>query len=152
MDVCKVVLQFVAIGWILPNYYDNIIILLPKSMEADCTDIFMHITMCNFKIKIVSKILADKLASIMPLIISKEQKWFIRGRNVKDYVCLAFVIFNILDKKSFGDNLALKVDVNKTFDTLNWDFLLKVLEKFGFGDTFCQWTMSIMESTHIQVW
>ncbi|PNX66539.1 ribonuclease H, partial [Trifolium pratense] len=39
--------------------------------------------------------------------------------------------------KQFKGNLALKIDIQKAFDTLEWSFLLKVLLQFGFSDIFC---------------
>jgi len=47
---------------------------------------------------------------------------------------------NLLDRKSFGGNLAMKIDVKKAFDTLELNvcfFLLKVLKWFGFNEVFC---------------
>lgn len=76
----------------------------------------------------------------------KRKKGFIRGRNIK-----IVSAFNIMDKKCFGGSIALKVDVNKAFETLNWRFLLKVLEMFGFGTTFCNWIHSILYSTYKSV-
>jgi len=85
---------------------------------------------------VISKILADRLATILPNIISKEQIGFIKGRNIKDCISLTSEAINLLDKKCFGGNLALTIDVSKAFDTLRWDFLIKVLKCFGFNDIF----------------
>jgi hypothetical protein len=82
-------------------------------------------------------VLADRLAQIMPVIVSKEQSGFIKGRNIKDCICLASETINLLNKKAFGGNLALKIDISEAFDTLDWSFLLNVLEQFGFNSTFC---------------
>ncbi|KAI5412040.1 hypothetical protein KIW84_056931 [Lathyrus oleraceus] len=45
----------------------------------------------------------------------------------------------MLDRKSLHGNLALKIDISKAFDTLDWSFLIKVLKQFGFYFTFCNW-------------
>lgn len=92
--------------------------------------------MCNYKFKIITKILADRLVIIMHNLVSKEHKGFIRGRNVGDGICLASEGSNSLDKKCFGGNMAIKVDFNKAFETLNWDFFLQVLKNFGFCAKF----------------
>jgi hypothetical protein len=63
----------------------------------------------------------------MPTIISKKQRGFIQGRNIEDCICLASEAINLLNKKAFGGNVALKIDISKAFDTLDWSFLLKVL-------------------------
>ncbi|GAU26296.1 hypothetical protein TSUD_55940 [Trifolium subterraneum] len=58
--------------------------------------------MANFKFKIISKIIADRLASILPTIVSEEQKGFIHERNIKDCLCVASEAVNLLHNKSFG--------------------------------------------------
>lgn len=150
-DVIKAVLQFFNTGWILPNFNANTLILIPKTQNADSMDQFRPIAMANFKFKIISKILADRLAQIMPNIVSQEQRGFIQGRNIKDCVCLASEAINMLDQKSFGGNLAFKVDISKAFDTLNWKFLLKVLKQFGFSETFCNWIDAILQSAKLSI-
>jgi hypothetical protein len=58
---------------------------------------------------LISKVLADRLAKIMPTLISKEQRGFIQGRNIKDCICLTSEAINLLHKKSFGGNVAIKI-------------------------------------------
>lgn len=55
----------------------------------------------------------------------------------------------MLQNRTFGDNLALKVDIRKAFDTLDWNFLLKVLHAIGFNHTFCNWIESILKSAKL---
>jgi hypothetical protein len=61
----------------------------------------------------------------------------VHGRNIKDCIGLALEAINLLHNKAFGGNLALKIDISKAFDTLDWSFLLNVLQKFGFSSQFC---------------
>lgn len=86
-DVINVVNQFFMQGWILPDYNASTVVLIPKTKEANNIELFRPIAMANFKFKIITKILADRLASILPSLISSEQKGFITGRNIK----MAFV-------------------------------------------------------------
>jgi hypothetical protein len=120
------------------------LIIIPKTDNAVSIDKFRPIALANFKFKIISKVLADMLAQIMPAIVSKEQSGFNQGRNIKDCICIASEAINVLDKKVFGDNLALKIDISKVFDTLDWGFLLKVLKQFGFNPIFCNWIHFIL--------
>jgi hypothetical protein len=71
-DVEKTVIQFFTSGWILPNFNSNIVALIPKTPNADAMTQFRSIAMVNFKFKIISKILADRLAQIMPSLISRQ--------------------------------------------------------------------------------
>lgn len=56
-----------------------------------------------------------------------------------------------MDRKCYGGNAAIKLDVAKAFDTLSWDFLLHVLARFGFHDTFRSCISSLLKSTPLSV-
>jgi len=133
------VLEFFTTNWILPNYNANSMVLIPETQNVDAVELYRPIAMANFKFKIVSKIIADRLSSIMSSIISCEQRGFIHGRQIRDCICLTSEGINLLHKKTFGGNLALKIDISKAFDTLDWNFLIKFLKTFGFCDKFCNW-------------
>jgi hypothetical protein len=66
-------------------------------------------------------------------------------------LCVASEAANLLHNKSFGGNLALKIDIRKAFDTLEWSFLLKVLKSFGFNEVFCNWIHTILQSAFLSV-
>ena len=102
----------------------------PKVTNDITVSQYRPIALANFKFKIISKILDDRLAPVMKNIISVEQRGFIQGRNIKDYICDTSKAIKQLHNKSFADNLAFKVDMAKAFDTLEWSFLLKVLKRF----------------------
>jgi len=123
-DVFDAVIQFFQTGWLPPNYNSNTLILIPYYPNADSIDQYRPIALVNFKFKIITKVLADRLSHILPNLISKEQRGFIRGRNIKGCIALTSEAINVLNKRSFRGNLALKIDVSKGFDTLNWGFLI----------------------------
>ncbi|GAU35943.1 hypothetical protein TSUD_394910 [Trifolium subterraneum] len=150
-DVFNAMLEFFTSSWILPGFNSNIIALIPKTPDATSIDQYRHIAMANFKFKVISKIIADRLASIMPSIVSEEQKGFIHDRNIKDCLCIASEAANLLHNKSYGGNLALKIDISKAFDTLDRNFLLKVLKNFGFNEVFCNWILVILQSAYLSV-
>ncbi|GAU28119.1 hypothetical protein TSUD_295560 [Trifolium subterraneum] len=101
-DVLNVVLDFFTTSWILPGFNSNLIALIPKIPDATSIDQFRPITMANFKFKIISKIIVDRLASILPTIVSDEQNGFIHERNIKNCLCVASKAVNLLHNKSFG--------------------------------------------------
>jgi len=151
MDVKNAVLEFFTKSWMMPNFNANTLILIPKTPNADNISQYRPIALANFKYKIISKILADRIATIMPIIISLEQKGFIQGRQIKDCICLASEAINLLDKKSYGGNLAFKVDIAKAFDTIEWPFLLKVMHAYGFSNLLCNWIKVILESASLSI-
>lgn len=122
VDVCNSIWKNFKTWWMLPNYNANIIILLPKTSDVDTMSNFKPIALANFNFKIISKIIVDRLSKMMPFMVSEEPKGFIHGRNIKECLCLASEVANLLYKKTNGGNVALKVDITKAFDIINWDF------------------------------
>lgn len=119
--------------------------LIPKTNHADGVTDYRPVAIANFKFKIISKILADRLSHFMPAIISTQQRGFIKGRNIKDCICLTSEAVNVLNKKTFRGNLAMKIDIAKAFDTIDWSFLIRVLKRFGFCEVFCSSIHSIQQ-------
>ncbi|XP_058734177.1 uncharacterized protein LOC131605902 [Vicia villosa] len=150
-DVIDAVTQFFIQDWILPNFNANSLVLIPKVKEANTIGQFRPIALANFKFKIISKIIADRLSSILPNLISNEQKGFVLGRNIRDGICLTSEAINNLNNKGFSGNVALKIDIAKAFDTLNWTFLIHTLKAFGFHDRFCKWIHLILTSATMSI-
>ena len=121
---------------LLDNINNNLIALIPKVPGSRVMGDYRPIALANFQFKIIIKILADRLAPITMRIISIEQRGFIRDRNIYECVILESEAINLLEKRQYGGNVALKVDIAKAFDTLDWNFLLDVLRGFGFAKTF----------------
>jgi len=133
------------------SFNSNIVVLIPKVPNADSISQYKLIAMTNFKFKILSKILADRLAQVLPHIISKEQRGFIKGKQIKECICLTSKAINMLHNKSFGGILAIKINIAKAFDTIDWSFLIKVFKAFGFNDTFCNWIHTILQSAKLSI-
>ncbi|XP_019450635.1 PREDICTED: uncharacterized protein LOC109352905 [Lupinus angustifolius] len=150
-DVCHSVNQFFSQGWILPNLNSNNLILIPKFPSADKIEDFRPIALANFQFKIITKVLADRLAKIAPNIISQHQRGFIKDRHIHYCICIAFEAINLLDHKTLGGNLALKLDVKKAFDTIDWRFLMDTLKAFGFHNSFIHWIEVILNSAKLSI-
>lgn len=109
-DVTNIVTHFFLQGWISNNCNANVVVLIPKVPEDASLMNYRLIAMANFKFKIISKILADRLATLLPFLISKQQNGFISRRNIRDNICLTSEAINLLNNKSFSGNVAIKID------------------------------------------
>ena len=150
-DVVSSVQEFFCTGVIIPNLNSNVLVLIPKVPGAATMADFRPIALANFQFKIITKILADRLAIICMRIISPQQRGFVQDRHISDCVILASEMVNLLTKKQFGGNIAIKVDIRKAFDTLDWKFLIAVLGKFGFNNLFCDWILAILRSARLSI-
>jgi len=129
----------------------NVVSLIPKIKGADSIKDYRPIVVVNFKFKIISKILADRLALVAARIISPNQYEFVQGRQIQDCIGIAFGAINIHSKKVREGNVAYKVDIHKAFDTLIWKFLLLVLTRFGFHPSFIRWISTILRSAMLSI-
>jgi hypothetical protein len=100
---------------------------------------------------IITKILADRLGGIASRIVSQQQRGFLSGRQAHEWIMIASEGANILDRKVYGGNMALKIDISKALDTTEWTFLLHVLRCFGLNDCFCNWISIILHSTKLSI-
>ncbi|XP_050908657.1 uncharacterized protein LOC127122352 [Lathyrus oleraceus] len=66
---------------------------------------FRPIALVNFKFKVISKVIADRLSPIMSTIISKEQKGSVQERCIKDCIGLTSKVVNLMHNKSYGGNM-----------------------------------------------
>ncbi|XP_019455048.1 PREDICTED: uncharacterized protein LOC109356167 [Lupinus angustifolius] len=135
-EVCNSVRQFFTQSWLMPNLNSNNVIQIPKNKGAGKIEEFRPLALANFQFKIITKVFADRLATIAPKIISNEQMSFIKDRNIQDCICLASEAINLMDHKTFGGNLAIKLDIKKDFDTMDWNFIIDTLKAFGFNHKF----------------
>ncbi|XP_058099881.1 uncharacterized protein LOC131244264 [Magnolia sinica] len=112
----------------------SLICLIPKSSEASKFANYHPISLCNVIYKIFSKILASRLSKVLPKLISLEQGAFVKGRAITENIVMALEAMQNLDRKTRGVNIILKLDLEKAYDRIDWNFLKQVLLKFGFRD------------------
>lgn len=98
------------------------VVMIPKSPNADRVENFRPIALANIQFKIITKVLEDRLALVAPKVISEQQRGFIRGRQISECTCLASEAINLLHHRTFGGNVAIKFDIKKAFDTIDWVF------------------------------
>lgn len=143
--VGNVVLSFLngAGGQVSSSNFTHIA-LIPKVENASAASDFHPISLCNVLYKLVSKVLANRLKKVLPVIISKGQSAFIPGRLITDNVMVAYETLHTMKIRQRGKvgSMALKLDISKAYDRIEWRFLETVMRKLGFGE---QWISLIME-------
>ncbi|XP_026417280.1 uncharacterized protein LOC113312758 [Papaver somniferum] len=106
----------------------SLLILLAKVRGSNTLRNFRPIGLSNFFFKIITKILATRLGSVLDNLVSEEQVAFMKGRNIHENISVASEMVNELKTKRKDGNLGLKLDITQAFDTVSWSF---VLEFFG---------------------
>lgn len=102
---------------------------------------YMPISLCNVAYKIISNILIDTLKPWLKLIISENQSAFIPGRLITDNILIAHeLLHSEQTKKQKLSYMALKLDIVKPFDKVEWHFVEGTMKKFA--DQWCRWIMA----------
>ncbi|KAI0494122.1 hypothetical protein KFK09_024253 [Dendrobium nobile] len=136
IDVIAAVQDFFS-GNPYPKFFSSSnIVLIKKKEGANYWSDFRPISLCTFFNKLNSKIIANRLAKLLPGFISLNQTGFVKGRTISDNVLLAQELTHDLNTKSTGGNIIFKLDITKAYDNLDWNFLYKILDLFGFNQNF----------------
>lgn len=118
----------------------GVITLLPKVKDANTVKQFRPICLLNVSFKIFTKLLLGRLTNLVEKLFSKNQSAFIRGRYILDsVVTLHEVLHEMRQKKLRG--VVLKIDFEKAYDSVRWDFLEQILDRKGFHPTMRDWIM-----------
>ncbi|XP_043717705.1 uncharacterized protein LOC122665616 [Telopea speciosissima] len=105
-------------GIITKGANNNFITLIPKVDGAMTLDKFHPIYLGNFLYKLISKILASRLSSFLPMIVFEEQGDFQKGKVIFSNIYIVFDLTNSLHKKICGGGIGLKLDIHKAYDTM----------------------------------
>ncbi|KAL6558460.1 hypothetical protein OROMI_018810 [Orobanche minor] len=133
-DVCEAVLDFFS-GSPMPRAFTTTTIsLIPKNNNPQSWKDFRPISLCNTTYKIISNILAKRLDTILPSFINPAQSGFIKGRNITDNILAAHEVTH--DISQSVTNTIIKLDMEKAYDRLNWNFITQVMTKFGFSNVW----------------
>eukprot|EP00253_Pinus_taeda_P035519 PITA_35519 len=134
-EVWEVVEDSRRSGTILKSINSTFLALIPKVEEAKTPDKFRPIALRNVIYKIISKVIANRLKSILPGIISEEQSGYIEGRQILDNILLAQeMIHSLHSRKEAG--MLMQLDLSKAYDKVSWRYLEAVLDSFGFCRTW----------------
>ena len=96
------------------------------------------ISLLNVDVKIGSKAIAKRLEKVLPDIIHYDQNAFVKGRTIFDATRTISDVMDFTKAKDYK-GIITAIDFEKAFDSVNWNFLSKSLESFGFGESFRAW-------------
>ena len=131
-DIFDVITESMRTESLPYTQYLAIIVLLYKKGQRENIKNWRPISLLNTDVKLLSKVLAERLKKALPEIIHTDQSGCIPGRFIGQNIRLIEDIIACKD----GDEVLLFIDQEKAFDRVEWEWLLKVLDKFNFGDQF----------------
>lgn len=145
-DFCSAIKDFFASGEMLEQINHSTIALVPKSINANSAADYRPISCCNVTYKVISKLLAKRLAHVLNDIISPSQNAFLGGRLMADNINLMQELLRSYGRKRVSPRCTIKIDFRKAFYTVQWSFLRNLLHLLGFPARFVHLVMKCVET------
>ncbi|GJX99225.1 RNA-directed DNA polymerase, eukaryota [Tanacetum coccineum] len=144
-DVFQAVRDFFVNGHFPRGCNSSFIALIPKIQDAKFVKDFRPISLIGSVYKIIAKILANRLCLVLPYLISDVQSAFVANRQILDG---PFILNELLSWCKFKklNGMIFKVDFEKAFDSVKWDYLDETLKAFGFGLKWRNWISSCLNN------
>lgn len=102
------------------NINNTLVCLIPKKKKSQTMQDLQPISLCNVVVRILSKVLSNRLKACLGSIISEKQSAFIEGRLLTDNALVPFEVNHYMRRRTQGKNgiVGLKIDISKACDRL----------------------------------
>lgn len=151
-SVCNIVKDFFANNSSIRLINHTNIVLIPKVDNPEIVSNYRPISICNVSYKIITKIIITSLKPLLNACISPNQGAFALCRSIQDNILIAYELFSGFNgKKGRTRVMVLKLDLEKAYDLLNWDYIRCLLTNFGFSVTWVNLVMECISSMSFSV-
>ena len=144
-DLVRVFAEFHRSGIINQSTNASFIVLIPKKSLSKRISDFRPISLITSLYKIIAKVLSGRLRGVLHETIHYTQGAFVQGRQILDAVLIANEIVDER-RRSGEEGVVFKIDFEKAYDHVKWDFLDHVLEKKGFSPRWRKWMSGCLSS------
>ncbi|KAL9667000.1 hypothetical protein QQ045_001345 [Rhodiola kirilowii] len=153
-DFIKDCLKFLNDGFLNSEANVTLISLIPKVKGATRVSDFRPISLIGTKMKVISKVIVNRLQQILNEVVSPEQCAFVPNRLITDNLLISHEVIHYIRGVTTGRRRvygSLKLDIAKAYDTVDWVFLENVLLKLGFTEVWVHRVMQLVTSVTYSV-
>nr|GEX46632.1 RNA-directed DNA polymerase, eukaryota, reverse transcriptase zinc-binding domain protein [Tanacetum cinerariifolium] len=145
-DIFEAVDCFFTNGDMPNGCNSNFIALIPKIIDANMVKDFRPISLIGSLYKVIAKILTNRLVNVIGDLVNEVQSAFVTERQILDG---SFILNEVIQwcRKKKKHTLIFKVDFEKAYDSVRWDFLDDILNKFEFDNKWRMWIQSCLRSS-----
>ncbi|XP_021848080.2 uncharacterized protein [Spinacia oleracea] len=152
-QVVQAIQHFFAHGFMLKDWNRTFLVLLPKELHPQLVSQFRPIGLCNVIYKCIAKCITHRMRTVLPSLISDNQNAFVPGRLMSDECLIAHELLSLVNRTRARKNIyaVVKLDMNKAYDRVRWDFLFQALSKFGFPPSWVNIIRQCVSTVSYQV-
>ncbi|XP_022008026.1 uncharacterized protein LOC110907340 [Helianthus annuus] len=132
------------------NFSTSFITLIAKTKTPVGLKDYRPINLVGVVSKLISKVIASRIKKIIGDIISESQSAFLKERFILDGPLVLNELISWV-KKNGKQSFLLKIDFEKAYDNVSWEFLLSVLDQMGFPSRWGLWIKGILQSARSAV-
>jgi hypothetical protein len=135
-----------------PKLNETLVCLIPKVGKPELIQQFRPIGLCNTIYKAITKVLVNRLKPYLSDVVHPLQASFVPGRKASDNVILVQEIIHSMSiSRSKIGNMAIKIDLEKAYDRLEWNFIRLTLKYFNLPQWWIDLIMSCISSSHLSI-
>jgi hypothetical protein len=139
-DFMRFLVEFHRNGKLTKGVNSTFIALIPKVDSPQRLADFRPISLVGCLYKVLAKVLANRLRSILDFVVSDAQSAFVRGKQILDGILIANEVVD--DAKRLNKELLLfKVDFEKAYDSIDLNYLNSVMLNMNFPTLWRKWIM-----------
>lgn len=110
------------------------------------------ISLCNVSYKVIPEVLAQRLKVVMETLVIRTQCSFVSHRHSSDNIIVTKeVIHSMRHKKENKGWMAIKIDLEKAYDRLSWEFVREILQDIGFPESFVSLVQVYISTTTMRM-